>query len=224
MGIYLQSDYDYYAGVVEQEFCSDHNLIVDRVVLATTKALAMYTIPNYVTSIRRITYRGRQIDPFSGQEQILSGSTPSAYSQGEPRQYIYSNLGQKVIRFFPTPAEDLDGDGDPWAGAIIREKCIVEFFRVQDSTDEYKQIPSWFKDIVLRDEVVFNLSQMDNQGYDKKAQMRLLQKKKQSKEDLLRIKAKLYSSIPKVMQPTNLLTRNTPMRAQLPWNFGKVVS
>jgi hypothetical protein len=224
--LYTPADYEYFQNLVEEEYCVQHNLIVDRVVLDIKQNDYLYNLPASACSVRRITYRGRKLEPFSGQEQINSGSTPFNYSQGEPRQYIYNYLGQRVIRLFPTPAENLPAllGEDPWNGSTIRNKCVVEFFSLPDLTNEYKRIPDYLRAFILRDEVLFRMCQMDTQTFDTKAQARYNQKSKRAKEVLLKIKSKLYSCTPKNMEPyLEQLQQSKVQKPSLPWNFGRPV-
>lgn len=221
--IYNSSDEDYYIEQAETEICNEFSFIVDRYVLAITQNEYLYELPDYVTNIRRLTYRGRKLNPYSGTEQILSGSTPQRYSQGEPREYIYNFLGKKTIRLFPTPAETLSGTGDGWSGSVIREKCVIEFFRTPSTSDEYLRIPSWIRTQLCEDYAILQLAKMDNAGYDLKTVKRYEGKWQQTKENIAKIKSLMFRCMPRSMIPATELIRRSPGRPQLPWNFGRTV-
>jgi hypothetical protein len=221
--IYQTTDEDYYVAEAETAICADYSFIIDRYVLPIVTNEYLYELPDYVSNIRRITYRGRKLNPYSGTEQILSGSTPQRYSQGEPREYIYNFLGRKTIRFFPTPAETIAGTGDGWSGSVIREKCVVEFFRTPDTSDEYKRLPEWLRTQMCEDYAILQLAKMDNAGYDLKTIQRFSAKWNQTKENIAKIKSLLFRSSPKSFVIASELVRQRPARPQLPWNFGRIV-
>jgi hypothetical protein len=220
MSVYDNPDVDYFSEAAEEELCREFNLIVDRYVLAITADEYLYEIPSYCYNIRRITYRGRQLNPSSGSQQIWSGSSPQRYSQGEPREYIYNFLGRKTIRFFPTPAESLSGSGDGWAGSVIRDQCVLEFYRTPDFDNEYLRIPSWLREQFCENYAILQMAKMDNQGFDSKTLKHYGLKWTKDRENMGEIKRKLFRAVPKSMVPYGeQFGRSAPARPSLPWNF-----
>jgi hypothetical protein len=221
MSAYDSTDIDYFAEAGEEELCREFNLVVDRYVLPITENEYLYEVPSYCYNIRRFTYRGRQLNPYSGSEQIWSGSTPQRYSQGEPREYIYNFLGRKTIRFFPTPAESLSGSGDGWSGSVIRDQCVLEFFRTPDFTNEFLRIPAWFREQVCENYAILHAAKMDNQGFDSKTLKHYTWKWNKDRENVSSIKQMLFRAVPKVMASygENTYNRYKPARPSLPWNF-----
>lgn len=221
--IYDTTDEEYYIAEAEATICAEYAFIIDRYVLPIVTNEYLYELPDYVSNIRRITYRGRKLSPYSGTEQILSGSTPQRYSRAEPREYIYNFIGKKTIRFFPTPAETIAGTGDGWSGSVIREKCVVEFFRTPDSTDEYKRLPAWLRTQFCEDYAILQLAKMDNAGYDIKTVKRFEAKWEKAKENIATVKSLLFRSSPKSFIAASELIRMRPGRPTLPWTFGRIV-
>ena len=64
------------------------NAVIDRAIVSTVAGTSEYTLPLEIIDIRRVTYQGKKLDPYSGQEMIGSGSTPGAPIQGIPKFYI----------------------------------------------------------------------------------------------------------------------------------------
>ena len=84
---------------------SSYNVITDRLALSITAGVAEYTLPSYVQEVIGITYKGNQLQPFSGQQMMWSGSAPVSVTRSVPRDYVYSFKGVGIIRLFATPNE-----------------------------------------------------------------------------------------------------------------------
>lgn len=220
MALHQETDRAYFEQVVEEDIIVTHKLLVDRYLVPITEGVSQYQLPDWVTSIRRITYRGRQLDPFSGQELINSGSTPERSIQGEPKEYVYNYLGERIIKLYPAPSETLSTIGDRWSGSIIRETCIVECFRAPDFAFESQRLPSWLRRALIRDKVNEMLAEIDDQGYGSKVQAQFKKKSQLSTSNVLRIKKKLFSCMDKELQPTIHSGPHSPSRPHLPWQFG----
>lgn len=107
--------------------------VVDRVTLALTANTSVYTLPDYVTDIRRVTFKGKKLIPMT--ENFRKG-----YFQGINQFssdiifYATDFIGNdKEIRFTPGPNSNVATGTDPW-GVDIRTKCVIEFYRTTDTT------------------------------------------------------------------------------------------
>ena len=225
MGIFEIADEQYFAESGEEALCTEYNLLVDRHIIPIVENEYLYEVPEYCYNIRRITYRGRQLNPYSGSAQMWSGSTPLRYSQGEPREYIYNFIGRKTIRLYPTPAESLSviGNEDPWSGSVIREKCVMEFFRTPDFSGEEFRIPAWIRDQLVENYAILRMSQQDSQAFDNKTIKHYEWKWNKDRENTSALKDMLHRCIPKGMMFVGggTFRELRPARPTLPWNFGR---
>lgn len=221
--LFNDEDAIYYRQQAEEELVKELRLVIDRWVIPVEEGVYLYTLPDYVFDIRRITWMGRQLNPYSGQEQIWSGSTPTRYSGGEPREYIYNYVGLKTIRFFPTPALSLSSSGDPWSGEVIREQCVMEFFRPPDFDNEYLRLPEWFRNQFTRNFMLMKLHQMDAQNYESKLVKRFAERYEADVDFLRDFKLRLHKAEVNIHNQDQNFYRQQPGRPCLPWQFGRIV-
>lgn len=147
----------------ETEVSVEKEFIVDRISLAITSGTNTYTLPDYVTSIRRITYQGIGLDPLPrrNQREVFQNST----QQGTPFWYVYNNVGLNKIILFPEPNDNIAeaaADVDLYSQAAITAYFIVEFTRTSDSTNTDFQIMPIFRRQLLKKYVAANAYLTDN--------------------------------------------------------------
>lgn len=117
----------------EQSLSVEKPFLSDRYSFPTVIGTSVYTLPNYVTSIRRVTYKGTKLDPLPqrNQREVFQGATQVS----KPFWYIFDNMGQNKISLFPAPAENLAaGSGATLYSSDIPNCVIVEFWRVTDNS------------------------------------------------------------------------------------------
>ena len=115
----------------EIEFSVNYPCILDRLSLAITASTAEYTIPDYVHSIKRVTWKGTKVWPMPARTQRQAFQ--SATQTGKPFWYIFNNINQNKISLYPVPSETIAaGTGDLWGPTEISARFIVEFWRVAD--------------------------------------------------------------------------------------------
>lgn len=130
----------------EDEFASQANCIVDRVALSIVSGTAIYNLPADCINIKRITYKGWKVFPLPHRD--LRSSFQSGTQQSRPYWYIFNNIGQLQIRFFPVPAETVASvSGVTLWGSAIQARCIVEYFRLPDQVNFF--IPAFFRSRLL---------------------------------------------------------------------------
>ena len=223
MNKFAPEDIEYFQQRGEEEYCISNNMLVDRYVIPIQADTYLYAVPEYCYNIRRLTYKGKQLNPFSGKEQIWSDSTPTNYIGGEPREYIYNYYGKKQIRLFPTPQETLRTDLDPWSGDGIAEQMILSFYRTPDFTTEDFRIPAWIRGQFLDTYVFKEISKMDSTNFDIKTIKGFESMYQTDVMDMKYIFQKVFSAIDPLMEPFGVSSRNLPGKPVLPWNFGYVV-
>lgn len=111
----------------ENDLSTDSPFLVDRLSIPVVANIASYLLPDYVISIRRITYKGRKLSPldFRQQRENFYG----AQIMGRPYWYVYNNMGLSTIKLFPTPTEPVAQVNNVWT-TDIPNGVIVEFFRI----------------------------------------------------------------------------------------------
>lgn len=129
----------------EQQINKDIQCIFYRFCLATTAGTSVYTLPDFVRSIIRITWRGYGLDPENWEELTLltpatvfvaPGSSQNVEtSQSRPLYYAMHPTNPYDIRVYPTPNESfLDNAEDPYSPAPNGPSCIISCYRSIDPT------------------------------------------------------------------------------------------
>jgi len=97
----------------EQELSQEIDFLYDRYEIPVVAGTAIYVLPDYVKSIRRITWLGVELSPLA--ERNLREIFQNAQQAGKPWWYAADNIGQYKIQLFPVPQISLSGAGtDPW--------------------------------------------------------------------------------------------------------------
>lgn len=125
----------------EDLFNQEFPCILDRLALDIVEDTSEYTLPDYITEIRRVTYRGFKVDALDQRHFRDFNLTTES---GRPTDYIYNNIGQLKIKLFPAPNETLATITTNLWGSEIPNRCIIEFWRTSDYTSN--TIPEYFKE------------------------------------------------------------------------------
>lgn len=132
----------------EAQIVQDVPTLVERYAPNIYTGVGTYQLPNYVMTIRKVMWKGFQLDPAKFAHVISSDSSPINNVSGRPREYVIDGYGSNVLKLFPNPNETLAGtDVDLW-GANIPEKCIVEYYRAVDTTSTTLRLPATIRDIL----------------------------------------------------------------------------
>lgn len=125
----------------------DVNCIFVRECIAVTQGQSVYTLPAYVRTVRRVTWRGRTLDAESWEELTMltpatvflsQGSSANVEtSQSRPLYYAMHPTNPYDIRLYPTPNESftVTGESNPYAPQVNTPSCIVDFYREPDATN-----------------------------------------------------------------------------------------
>lgn len=133
MPLFQSSDLARFFSQGENEISTEKPFLVDRTSPAIATGTSVYTLPDYVASIRRVSYLGKKLDPLPrrNQREVFQAANQS----GTPFWYVYNNIGANQIKLFPTPLDNFGAAGtDLWAGPAITSYCIVEFYRATDNS------------------------------------------------------------------------------------------
>lgn len=126
----------------EQLVTQEYNMLVQRMSPLIVAGTQAYTMPDFVKSIRRVTYLGTKLDPLP--DRLLREAFQKGDQAGKPAWYIFDNAAATQIKFFPKPAVTIAAQtGNLFASPAINNGVIVEFFRISDNAD-------WILPLTLR--------------------------------------------------------------------------
>lgn len=125
----------------------DVNCIWQRECIAITAGQSLYTLPSYVRTLSRVTYRSKTVDAVSFEEMQMLSPATVILEQGSaaniettrsrPQFYAMHPTNPYDIRFYPTPSESftISGEPDPYAPTPNSPSCIISYWRVPDLTN-----------------------------------------------------------------------------------------
>jgi len=164
--VFTTTQLNRYTLKAEQSFATEFPCLIDRISLPIVAGTSLYALPDNIINIRRITYRGKKLDPIPHRDlrECLDGSTAS----GTPTDYVYNNVGQMTIKLFPTPIETLTGlQANLFTPAVIRVECIVEFYTTSDGIDY--RLPDYIRRRLLKASVLKQAFLAEGKGQNLKA-------------------------------------------------------
>lgn len=213
-----------FAHQAEIQLTAEADSIVDRYAVPVILGQTEYQLPTRIIDVRRITYRGKKMDPFSGQEMIWSGSTPNTPAQGLPKFYTYSYKGYPVIKLYPAPNENLPVPSeDLWTREGIAASLCVEFVTQPDFTPGSDlRIPSTVRRQYVKDFVMYRCFKREGKGMDPKAASYFMAKFEQDKLEHRIISEQIFKCIPAQLEPY-VQKKQFVGRPVLPPNFGEIV-
>lgn len=150
----------------ENEFVKIYKCIIDRISLDIVSGTSTYNIPDYVQDIRKITWLGHKIDPISHRKFRDFEFNASSVSS-KPECYVFNNIGQNQIKFFPTPNVTIASINSNLFGSQILYRVIVEFFRFPDYVSQI--IPFYFRKRYIKAYVLKCCFSMEGRGQNIKA-------------------------------------------------------
>lgn len=148
----------------ENDFVDEFPCILTRLSLPVIKNQAIYTLPDSIKSIRRITWKGFKLDPLGqrNMREVFSYAT----QVGKPYWYIFNNVGANNIQFFPIPDQNINPSGkDLWSEAIDKD-VIIEYFVLPDFATYI--IPAYFRRRLLKNYVLRSCFAIEGQGQNLK--------------------------------------------------------
>lgn len=122
----------------------DLPVIYQKFYLPVTQGISVYTLPSFVRSVERVTWRGRALDGVSWEE--LQFLTPATYfqslanreeaSQSTPLYYAMHPTNPYDIRLYPCPNISLlDFTGlDPYGQTANEPACCISCMRNTDTS------------------------------------------------------------------------------------------
>lgn len=157
------SDFERFLDDGENDFCTERPFLVGRYSPPIVSGTSTYQLPDYILSIRRITFLGQKLDPLTkrNEREVFQSAT----QQGLPFWYVFNNIGALKIKLFPTPNQNLAAGTNIWSTDIL-SSCIIEYYRTND--DSTFVIPAWKKRQFLAAYVAKRACQTDGPSMDLK--------------------------------------------------------
>jgi len=174
------------AGDAANDFNNQSSALYHKFYLNVTAGLSVYTLPDKVNGILRITWRGKKLEPVSWDE--LTVLTPGTVvvdgasietSQSRPQWYALHPTNYRDIRFYPTPDETLTdgfqgGSGaanDPYSPIANETRCTVSCWRTVDQDDSTGNgvLPSYIYRRMVKAYVCWKCFEKEGPGQDSKA-------------------------------------------------------
>lgn len=149
----------------ENDFVQDYPCILTRIALTITANVSTYTLPDNVRSIRRITWtNGFKLDPLG--QRNMRDVFQYATQVGTPYWYIFNNIGQNKIQFFPIPPANVTPSGLNLYSDAIGKDVIIEYFTMPNFSTTF--IPPYFRRRLLKAYVLKMCFGVENQGQNLK--------------------------------------------------------
>jgi hypothetical protein len=178
MPLFNSSDLQRFYSQGENEISTDVPFLVDRLSLSVVAGTPTYQLPDYVASIRRVTYLGWRCDPLNqrNQREVFQSAT----QQGRPFWYVFNNIGAVQIRLFPAPGDTIAAGTNLWS-TDIPTSVIVEYYRATDNVTFI--LPTWIRRRILKYYTAFRAYSIDGPGSNLKVAQYHMARWLQGKQD-----------------------------------------
>lgn len=211
----------------EKEICAKYDFIVARLSLEIIAGQGEYELPNYVTNIRSVLYKGKELHAKGGRSSILTGDIPFVSSNSSPYEYQFSGMGLRVIRLLPTPGDNLPAyipNTRQGFFTVLADKdhCIVEFYRTSIYTgfNSGLNLPVWLRRYILKDYVCWKAFASEGPQQDSRAAAYYETRMMQNEVYCSEIKSNMFRGYQRILSDTKMVGRRKPGRPVLPPNFG----
>ena len=162
------------------------SLIYYRFLLNVVQGISVYTLPNFVRTVSRVTWLGRKLDPVNWDEltyltpatAVLNDNQPDTVPTviGRPLYYAKHPTNPYDIRIYPTPNLTLSSSSglDPYAPypeTQTPQACIVACWRNIDSTftDPTSLLPNYIDRRTRKAYVLWKAFSAEGKGLNARA-------------------------------------------------------
>lgn len=148
----------------ENDFAEEYPCILTRMSLPIIANQSIYTLPDNVKSIRRVTWKGWKLDPLGqrNMREVFNYAT----QVGKPYWYIFNNIGANNIQLFPIPDQSITPSGTNLYSDAIATDFIIEYFMLPDFATNV--VPQYFRRRLLKPFVLKNCFAIEGQGQNLK--------------------------------------------------------
>ncbi len=167
MPIWSASTIQRFSDEGEEHVSHELKCIIARIALDITLGTPDYTLPSTLLFIRRVTYRGKKLQPMPARDWH---DINTVLQQSTPLWYIFNQQGRNKIRLHPIPAETITADQTNLFGSNIGTQCIVEYYSVPDGT---QTIPAYIKRRLVKYYVLMMCFSQEGKGQNLKCAARM---------------------------------------------------
>lgn len=242
--IWTSAQLETWALQAEQDVVKNVPCIVDRLALDITSGNPLYALPEHCLGIRRITWLGYKVYPLTKIEvqdlyptNIIStaffGAFSNAFSNaffvssansgtttGRPYHWCYSGYAWNKIQLFPTPGTSISSTSSGLWDTSIRDRCIVEYYRLPDVSGSVHRVPSYVRRYLIKDFVLSKAFAIESVGQDLQASAWHSQRYQINLEIFKQINAGVFVSKRQRLGFKDSLVNNVRGKAVLPPQFG----
>jgi hypothetical protein len=203
-----------FANEAEDIFAREKQCIIERETIAITSGTHTYTLPDYIIDIRKITWKGKKLDPLSFQKLR---NNLDMVSTGTPDSYIYDNISASQIRFFPIPNENITSITTDLYGSEILNRVIIEYYRNPDHSIYI--IPPFFRRRLLKSYINRCCFSIEGSGQNLKAAKYWDNKWNYLKEQYGNLLEDLINEPRRIIMGGNAFERYVLPTPQLPYEY-----
>lgn len=221
----------------EQQINKDVPCIYYRFYLQVQQGVSVYTLPNFVRSIIRITWRGYELNPVNFDEFMMltpatvfvaPGSSQNIEtSQSRPLYYTMHPTNPYDIRLYPTPNESFGTVGNPYAPQPNEPFCNFACYSEIDSTfaDPTRCLPIYIDRRLRKSYILWKAYSAEGSGQNLTAADYYAQKYKWLIERFREINAGAFIGKYYAIDDRGLLTSDgfRYPRPVLPPNFERII-
>lgn len=154
----------------ETEISSTVKCILNRTALTISAGTPLYSLPNDLLDISRVTWLAKKIDPCPARNYH---EIDTITQTNEPLWYVFNQQGRNTIRFHPIPSINVTKDDltdDLW-GANIGDRVIVEYYQLTDS--DTVKIPDYIRRRLIKYFVLMHCFQIEGVGQNLKVSAKM---------------------------------------------------
>ena len=210
----------------EISLSSDVPCIFTRLSIPITAGIAEYELPEQIIRILRVTYKGFKVYAYSATSGRLEYQNvhPTSTSTGRPLYYIAHEYGRGVIRFFPTPNEDLSADPNTVnTTAGINSQFIISAKVVADPSGLEFRLPDYIRRRTNKYYVMSRAYAKEGHSQNMKASQYFLNKYLFFKEELRRTMEEIPRAVTQQMGLNHFTSKQYPRPILPPDKFGRIV-
>ncbi len=212
--------------IVQEVDCLFH-----RFYLATTAGTPVYTLPDKVRRIKKITWRGIALDPMGWQDAEAlfpsfanaGGSNNIDGSSSRPQYYALHPTNIKDIRLYPTPSETfVDTGGDPYKPLTNEARCTITCWRSIDLDDPLASLPTYIDRRTRKAYALWKAFGKEGPGQNSTASAYYLARYQFLMNAFKKINSGVYAAIRYTLNDGLDSFKKRPARPTLPPNFERV--
>lgn len=205
----------------ERELCARSDFICDRISLEVIAARSEYQLPNYITNIRMVLCKGKEVKAKGFQASLFTGDTPFSTVGASPYEYVVSGKGLRIIKFYPTPAEAIsEVSGELFSINADTNGLIIEFYRTPSST---VKLPEWCRRYLLKDYICWKAFRNEGPDQDIRSANYYESRLSENAAYISLIKNNMHQGYVNILGTDNNQSRSLPGKPVLPSNFGTVI-